>query len=122
MTTSQSTIVAGAADRQARRGEHKRHDIEIDIRRKPPVEAELGPARRLAPLEGREVEIGEADRLLELVDLVAGEKDPRHVGFAADHLADWVGVGGGLAEERDLLGKRRPAGFIVTSWCTTLPC
>ena len=57
-------------------GGSKRHNAKVDIGRKPPVEAQLGTARRLSAFESREIEIGKSNRLLEFVDPISGHKDP----------------------------------------------
>jgi hypothetical protein len=60
---------------------HQGHYAEIDIRRKPAIEAHFLTAIGLAGPQGSEVEERIMDRLLELVDTVAGDEDPRHVGL-----------------------------------------
>ena len=97
----------GTAERKTARRDDQRRDANVDIRGKPAVETELGPARRLATLQRGEVQIGKANRLLELVDFVTGKKHPRHVGLAADQLGNGVRIGLRPAEERHLVGKRR---------------
>ncbi len=67
-----------------------RTNLEIELRRRPPVERELGAAGGLAALEGGIVEIGEADRPLQLVGIGPGQEDERGVGL--DPL-DGTGVG-----------------------------
>jgi hypothetical protein len=66
---------AGAADAKAVGGGGERCDTDVDVGCKPSVEADLGPAGRLATLQGGKVEIGETHRLLQLVDPVSGQED-----------------------------------------------
>ena len=67
---------SGSADRETLAGIHQRQDVEIDVRRQRAIEPQFGAAGGLAPRKRRKVEIGKADRLLELVDPVADQKDP----------------------------------------------
>jgi hypothetical protein len=67
---------AGTAERETARRDNQRRDANVDIRSKPPVETELGPAGRFATPQRREVQIGKANRLLELINLVTREKYP----------------------------------------------
>ena len=67
---------SGSADREARAGVHQRQNVEIDVRRQRAIEPQFGAAGGLPARQGRKVEIGKANRLLELVDPVAGQKDP----------------------------------------------
>ncbi|MDI1343327.1 MAG: hypothetical protein PSV22_04385 [Pseudolabrys sp.] len=67
---------SGTADRQASTGIHQRQDVKVDIRRKCAIELQLGAAGGLPPRQSRKVEIGKANRLLELVNPVANQKDP----------------------------------------------
>ena len=109
MTTSQSTIAPAPPMRKAAGRGGERRDADVDVGREPAVEADLGPAGRLAPLQGGEIEVGKAHRLLQLVDPVAGKKHPGHVRLAAGHLAGRPAVGGGTAQKGDLLAQARAA-------------
>lgn len=61
----------------------KGRDAEVGFWREPAIEADLLATVRLAGSEGREIQEGVADRLLELVASLSSEEDPRHVRF--DH-------------------------------------
>jgi hypothetical protein len=95
-----------AVERQPIRSS-QRHHAEIDVRRKPPVERDLGTAGLLASIERREVQIGKTHRLLQFVDVGAGEEHPRHMCLAGDDLCRCARVAVGTAKQRDLVGKRR---------------
>lgn len=103
--------LAQAADRKALRRLDQRHDVEINVRRESPVEAQLSPAHHLAARERGEIKISEPDRFFELKDLVSGQKDPGHVGLAAAYLADRLWVCRWPAEELDLGSKGWPTVF-----------
>ncbi len=62
--------------------------VEIDRRRQPPVEFDLGAAVLFAQLDGGKIEKTEVDRLLELVDDLSGQKDRRDVGLEEPNLID----------------------------------
>lgn len=94
---------ASAADCKPRGRGAQRNRIQIDIAGKPPVQSDFGAAGQRALFQRREVEIREADRLLELVDKAAGQKNPRHVGLADLHLAGGCIVGARVAQEGDFL-------------------
>ena len=63
--------LAVACNRKFTGRTHQRHHAAINISRKPPIEAEFRTAGGLTPGQGGEVEIWEADRLLELVGNIA---------------------------------------------------
>jgi len=96
-----------ATDRESVRHCGEGYHVEIDVRRQPTIESELSPAGGFPPPQGREIEIGKADRFLELVDPVAGEKYPGHMGLTAERARYRRAIGGGAAQEVDLLVKRR---------------
>jgi len=73
-----------ATDRESVRRCGEGYHVEIDVRCQPTIESELSPAGGFPPPQGREIEIGKADRFLELVDPVAGEKYPGHMGLTAE--------------------------------------
>ena len=92
-----------ARDRETRGREREWHDAQIDIRSEPPVQQIFRAAGRLAPVQGRKIEIGEANGFLEFVNAVAGHEDPGHVGFARDHLFGDGHIGRRIAEKPDLV-------------------
>ena len=63
----------------ARGSEPDRDDAEVDVRRQPPVQADLVLAELPAPLDGRVVHESVVDGPLELPDLSVREEDPRDV-------------------------------------------
>ena len=63
--------LAVAGDCKSTRRTHQRHDAAINIRGKPPIETKLCAASGFTPRQAGEVEIGKADRLLELVGKIA---------------------------------------------------
>ena len=87
MTTSQSTMAPAPPIASPSAASVNGTHAEIDLRRELAVHRELGAAGGLAARKRRKVEIGGADGLLELVDGVAGDEDPGHVGLADDDLA-----------------------------------
>jgi len=95
-----------AAEREAPCGLGERHDAEIDVRREPPVEPDLSAAGQFAPHQRREIEIGEPYRLLQLEDVVADEKHPRHMRLAGDHGRRRGPVSIGTAKKSDFVGER----------------
>ena len=107
MTTSQSTTFASPADRESVRRCGEGYHVEIDVRRQPTIESELSPARGFPPPQGREIEIGKADRLLELVRSITRDKHPGHMGLPANHVGHRVRIGANPAQELDLLIERR---------------
>ena len=67
-----------------------RHSIDVDRRRQSPVECHLGAAVQLPELDGRVIQETEVDRLLELVNKSAGEKDRRDVGLEKPDLVNRI--------------------------------
>ena len=96
---------AGAADRQPGVGRYQRNDVDVDTRRQSAIEPQLGPAGRFAAVARREVEVGKADRLFQLVDEAVADEDPRHVGLAARYVPGPGRIGRRIGEERNLLLK-----------------
>lgn len=88
-------------DRQSPGRADQRRDPAIDVRRQLPVDGDLGAACGFPAGEGRIVEEGETDRLLELVGVVSGEKHPGHVRLAGGHRPWARAVGGRTLEEID---------------------
>jgi hypothetical protein len=82
-----------------------RHDAEIDARREPAVQPYLFAAEVQTPFERRVVEEREADRLLHLVDHVAGEEDPRDVRLLDRHLLRPLRMEPRIAQRRDQAGN-----------------
>ena len=107
MTTSQSTMRPSPPSDSPARETISGNDADIDIGGEAPIETELGPARCLAPRQGGKIEVGKANRLLQLVDPVADEKHPRHVGLLANELVNGMRIGLRPAEELHLVGKGR---------------
>jgi hypothetical protein len=99
--------LAVAAEGEFMRRTHERNDVTIDVGRQTPIELELGPASRFTPSERRKVEIGKTDRLLELVDPIAGKKHLRHVGFVTGDLSNRRPINVTTRQELDLVGERR---------------
>ncbi len=64
------------ADGEALCSPHERYDILIDILREAAVQRQFRAASRFASGKRREIEIRKPHRLLQLEDLVTGEKDP----------------------------------------------
>ncbi|MEY9886056.1 hypothetical protein [Bradyrhizobium sp. USDA 328] len=98
-----------AADRVTRGTFGQRHDAEIDVRRKPAIEAGFRQACGPAASRRREVEIGKAHRLLELVDPRAVHEDPGHVGLTRLKAVGNGAVALGSAQESDLADQGRDA-------------
>jgi len=90
------------ADRETVTCLHQRRHGLIDIGSQPAIERQLGPACRFATIERRKVEVGKADGLLQLDDVLACQKDPRHVRLAGDDLFGRKRVGVRAAEKRNL--------------------
>ena len=99
--------LAMPAEREPARRLRERHNLFVDIGRQPAVERQFGAAGGFALRQRRIIEIGKAHRLLQLVDFVAGEKNPRHVGLLARHLARAMRISLRPGEEGDLVGERR---------------
>jgi hypothetical protein len=77
------------------------HQIEVDLRRQPLVEAEFLLAEMPPPLQAAEVDESKADRLFQLVGTGAAEKHPGDVGLEQGERAGGVGIGRGLQEGSD---------------------
>ena len=86
----------------ARPSRDHRDDPEVDVRRETPVELDLGLARRRRASSVAEVEEAEADRLLHLDRVLAGQEHPRDVRLAQldrrGHRARPSGVGRGIEQ------------------------
>src|SRR5262249_62182624 len=67
----------GAAEREAAvcRTPNNRYAVEIDIRSKPSVDVDLAPACRMTIFQGREIEVGQADRPLRFPAMIADQKN-----------------------------------------------
>ncbi len=85
----------------ARRVAAERANLEIEFGRGATVERELGAAGRLAQRNGRVVEVGEADRALQLVGVIPGEEDERGMGLDAFHRSGIGTVGVRPRQEGD---------------------
>jgi hypothetical protein len=101
-----------AAQRQAAVPRYQRHHVEIDVRRQPAVEPQLGAAGALAPADGGKVEIGKAHRLLELVDALTGKEHPGHMGLAPEDLVRNRSIALWPAQKRQLGVEPRPGAFL----------
>jgi hypothetical protein len=106
MTTSQSTVTPLPPIDS---GCNEWHHAEIDLRSQPAIELKLRPAGRLAQAECREIEIGETNGLLELVDPIAGQEHPRHMGLSPRHVVSDGRISLRPAKEFDLLIEGRRA-------------
>jgi len=95
-----------SANRESARRCRERHHVEIDIAGEPTIQAELGPARAFAPAQVREVEVRKTDWFLELVDSIACQEHPGHVGLAASHAYCRMCIRAGPTHEVDLLLER----------------
>ena len=84
---------------------HQRDDFAISVGRQTAIEPEFGPASRLAPSQRREIEVGETDRFLELVDPIAGKKHLRHVGLVTSDFSHGRSIGIASHQEFDLVGE-----------------
>jgi len=96
-----------AADRETMFRAHQRNDVPINIRRKAPIELELGAASGLAARERGEVKVREADRLFQLIGPVAGQKYQRHMRFVTRYLGDMRPIAIAPLQKRDFVGQRR---------------
>ena len=75
---------AGAAQSQfPARPPHDGFDRQIELRRGPPVQLQLTPARLLPAFQRRIVHVRETDRTLHLAGAVAGEEDDGTMRFVA---------------------------------------
>jgi hypothetical protein len=95
-----------SANREPARRCREWHHVEIDIGRQPTIQAEFGPARAFAPAQVREVEIGKTDWFLELVDPIACQEHPRHMGLAPNDAGRRLCIGAGPTQKFDLLLER----------------
>jgi hypothetical protein len=82
----------------------------IHVRRQPAVQRNLCATGRSPPRERRKIEIGKPYWLFELVDAVAGHKNPRHMGLARDDCFGRRDVAVGTAEIINLAGE---GGYVV---------
>ena len=82
-----------------------RHHAQIDVRRKSPVDLELGLAGALALLEGRIIQERKAHRALDLEGAVAGEKHRGGMGVDALDRCAVMGRRVGEQGEDRLLGR-----------------
>ena len=80
----------------------QRHHAAVDVGAEAAVEAHLVVAPRAPPVERREVEKAEVDRLLDLDDVVARERDERDVRLHERHVVGQVAV---RARERGKRGR-----------------
>lgn len=80
----------------------ERHDAYISLRREPAVQRDFELAVCPARLHRRKVEIGETDRLFQLVDESPRQKDPGEVGFDGFDRVRSVGIRIGPAQIRYL--------------------
>jgi hypothetical protein len=83
---------AGAADTETAPRLADRHNPEVDVRAEAGIEDDLLAAVVATPGEGREIQEAEIDRLLDLVDVLAGEEDVRDVGLPQLDTIDRVGI------------------------------
>ena len=99
-----------ALDREPLAVPAKRARAEIDIGREPPVQPDFVHYRTSAPRKRPEVEKVVPDRLLQLVDPVAGKEDPGHVRLLDAHLRRRVRVGMSIRQKGDLPVRVRISG------------
>jgi len=98
------------------------HDIQINVGCEPAIELQLDVAELLPALQCREIEVGKAHGLLELVGAVANEKDPRHVGFANIDASGRKSALQVVAKPSDLFLSRRIRLEIITGDDGLRPC
>jgi hypothetical protein len=70
-----------------------RDHIQIELRRQTAVEPQLFLAIEAAPLQGREIQKAEIERLLELVGIVPGQQHMRDMGLDMLDAIDCVRIG-----------------------------
>ena len=99
--------LAGTADRKPMRRTHQRNHVAINVGSEAAIKLELGAARRLAAGERREIQIGETNRLFQLVNLVAGKKYLRHVRLTTDDFGHGRPIGVAAHQEFAFVGERR---------------
>lgn len=97
--------MAARSDRVARGSKGELSQAEIDIRRQPCVEDNLGPTR-LGPARQRgKIEVGKPYRFLELVDVITRHENPGHMGLARNDRRGHRLVAVRTAQERYLAGQ-----------------
>ena len=67
---------AGATDQQPFASIYQGQDVEINVRRERPIETQFGATGGLTARQARKVQVGKANRLLELINPIADQKDP----------------------------------------------
>ena len=98
---------ASTADRKAMRRTHQRNHVAINVGSEAAIEFELGPASRLAAGERREIEIGEMNRLFQLVNPIAGKKYLRHVSLTTGDFGHRRPIGVAPQQEFALVSERQ---------------
>ena len=99
-----------APDSRRRRRAADRHDAEIELRREPPIHAQLLVAEALAKLQRAEVDERQLDGLLDLVGVAPRQEHPRDVGLDELDLADAGAVTARIAQRRRQRRACRPLG------------
>ena len=94
--------LTGAPEHRGLRCAGEGDDVQVQRGREPPVQTQLLPAAMGALVERAEVEEAEIERLLDLVGVVAGEKDPGDVGLHQPQAPHRVGVEAGLEQAPDV--------------------
>lgn len=100
--TSQSTVSPSPPRCRHRRIAYQQHRPKVDLGRQAAVEPRLPFAVQAPRLDGAEVEIGIAHRLLQLVGMGIGEKNPGHGGLHRVHPRGRLRIGIRLSEESEL--------------------
>ena len=96
-----------AGDRETRYRDCKWDNAQIDVRGEPLVQQIFCAAGGRAPIQSRKIEIGKANRFLQLVNAFARHEDPGHVGFTCN---DWPGrawIGRRPAKKPDFIVEGR---------------
>ena len=70
------------ADRKTAISLHQRHHGLIHIGSQPAIERQFGPACRFATIKSRKIQVGKANGLLQLDDVLTCQKNPPHVSLA----------------------------------------
>ena len=83
------------------------HDTEIHVVREATIQADLFLAEEATALEGGEVQKAEVQRLLHLVDAVAGEEDPGNVRLDQLDSFDGMRIRAGIQESGHDRGRTR---------------